>query len=227
MDDATRELLERIQLHAMPEGSAQCKGTWLRQVGEMRLAPARPWLPFEAEQWFTGDGIDFRWEARVRMAPFLRVSVTDSFERGRGLLAVRLLGIVPLVWSRGPTTDRGEAMRGIAELPWRPYAFRDSRWLTWKIGAANRLEAVYNDASNPATVEFDVDAEGRLVRCSAPNRPRMVGKTAVNTPWTGVLSDYRELDHLRVPTRAEVAWVLPEGAFAYWRAKVVDFRALR
>ena len=111
MNERTRELLERIRRFAMPEGPVQCRGTWLRQVGEMRFAPDRPWFPFQAEQWFEGDGIEFRWKARAKMAPLLRASVTDAFEAGRGLLAVRFLGVIPVARSRGPATDKGEAMR--------------------------------------------------------------------------------------------------------------------
>ena len=107
MDERAQELLERLRRAAMPEGPIECKGTWLRQVGEMRLAPDRPWFPFEAEQWFEGDGIEFRWKARAKMAPLLRASVTDAFQGGRGLLVARLLGVLPVARSRGPATDKG------------------------------------------------------------------------------------------------------------------------
>jgi hypothetical protein len=47
-------------------------------------------------------------------------------------------------------------------------------------------------------------------------RSRREGKTSVPTPWGGRFSDYRELGGIRVPTRAEVRWELPEGPFTYW-----------
>jgi hypothetical protein len=226
MNERTRELLERIRRFAMPEGPVQCRGTWLRQVGEMRFAPDRPWFSFQAEQWFEGDGIEFRWKARAKMAPLLRASVTDAFEAGRGLLVARLLGVIPVARSRGPATDKGEAMRGIAELPWRPFAFRDSPSLTWAL-ASNRLRAEYYDGRTQVAVEVEVDSDGRVLSCRAPNRPRLVGKVVVDTPWSGKMSDYAKFDRFRIPTRAEVAWMLPEGPFTYWRAEVTDFRALR
>lgn len=57
---AVRELLERVRHCALPGGPLECGGTWLRQVGEMRMAPDRPWLPFEAQEWFEGAGLDLR-----------------------------------------------------------------------------------------------------------------------------------------------------------------------
>jgi len=226
MDARAQELLDRIRCFAMPQGTIACRGTWLRQVGEMRFASDRPWFPFEAEQWFDGGGIDFRWKARAKMAPFVRATVTDAFEQGQGRLVARLFGVLPVAQSRGPETDTGEAMRGLAELPWRPYAFRESRWVTWSLMASGRLRGTYIEGGTRVSVEFDVDADGRVRGGFAPGRPRMVGKAVVETPWTGTFSDYVDFDQVRVPSRAEAAWVLPEGPFTYWRAKVTDFKVL-
>jgi hypothetical protein len=53
----------------MPGCTFDCLGVWPRQEGAMRLGRDRPWLRFTAEQWFSVGGIDFRWQARVRIAP--------------------------------------------------------------------------------------------------------------------------------------------------------------
>ena len=226
MDERAATLLERVRSFAMPDGPVECRGTWMRQEGEMRFAPDRPWLPFKAEQWFEGDGIDFRWRASVRMAPLVHACVVDSFERGSGSLTARLFGIIPVAKARGPETDIGEALRGLAELPWRPFAFREGPSFAWK-ATADKLCVAYDDGKTRATVEFDVDEEGRGLRVFAANRPRIVGEAVVNTDWSGAVSDYKVFDGMRVPSRAEVAWHLPEGPFTYWRGRVTDFKAVR
>ncbi len=226
MDHPTVELLERIRRFSMPGGAVECGGTWLRQVGEMRFAPDRPWLPFEAEQWFPGDGIDFRWRARVRMAPLLRATVVDAFEHGQGLLVARVLGLVPVARSRGPETDVGEAMRGLAELPWRPFAFREGPPFGWEARGASGLGATFDDGRTRVAVELEVDGDGCVRGVSVPGRPRGVGKATVATPWSGRFSEYRVLGGLRVPTAAEVSWTLPAGPFTYWRGRVTDLRLL-
>ena len=38
-------LIERVRRFAMPQGAVESSGTWLRQHGEMRLAPDRPYYP--------------------------------------------------------------------------------------------------------------------------------------------------------------------------------------
>jgi len=221
------DLLERIKRCAMPHGAPSCKGTWLRQEGEMRFAPDKPWLPFEAEQWFPGNAIEFRWQARVRMAPFLRARVIDAFEGGKGLLTAHVCGFIRVAHAEGPETDLAEALRGLAELPWRPYAFATAPHLRFEELGDSKLRATYDDGRTGASVEFDVDREGHILGGSAASRPRMVGKTLVETPWSGSYGEYREFDGIRVPTTAEASWDLPEGKFTYWRGRVMEFRIMR
>ncbi|MBI3669682.1 MAG: hypothetical protein HY237_07885 [Acidobacteria bacterium] len=226
MDDQTLALLERLRRFAMPDGPVSCKGTWLRQVGEMRLAPNRPWRPFEAEQRFNASAVDFRWEARVRLAPYVRANVIDAFEEGRGILAVRWLGIVPVAGFRGAAVDKGEAMRGLAEQPWRPFPFAEAPCLTWAATLAGTLRATFDDSKTRTSVEFDMDAEGRVLGARAPDRPRTVGKAVVETPWSGTFGEYRRFGGRCVPTQAEVTWHLPEGPFTYWRCRLTEFQVV-
>jgi hypothetical protein len=220
-------LLERIRHCAMPAGPIECRGTWLRQEGEMRFAPDRPWLPFTAEQWFTGSGIDFRWQAWVRMTPLVHARVVDALKGGRGMLTARVFGFVPVARSRGPATDRGEALRGLAELPWRPYAFREAPCFTWETMETDKLRVTFDDGGTHTAIEFEVDSEGHVLGGSASSRPRMAGKAVVETPWSGRFGEYRMFDCIRVPTLAEVTWHLPEGPFTYWRGRIREFRVLR
>jgi hypothetical protein len=217
-------ILDRVRSYAMPDGPVETAGTWLRQRGEMRMDVDGPWMPFTAEQWFEGSGVDFRWRAWVRMGGLLPTLVVDSFERGRGGLTARVLGLVPVASSRGPETDRGEALRGLAELPWRPFAFRAGPPFTWKATATNTLRATFDDGETRASVDFQVDADGRAVGAVASSRPRLVGKSFVDTPWFATVSEYRTFGRLRVPSQAEAAWQLPRGPFTYWRGQVTDFK---
>jgi len=48
----------------------------------------------------------------------------------------------------------------------------------------------------------------------------------VPTRWGGELGEYRVLDGMRMPTRGEVYWDLPEGRFAYWRGEITSAEPL-
>lgn len=220
-------LLDRVRHYALPNADLECRGTWLRQLGEMRFAPDRPWMPFTAEQWFLGNGIDFRWRAWVRMAPLINARVIDLFEAHTGKLTAMLFGFIPVARARGPAADKGEAMRGLAELPWRPFAFRDDSHFRWEAIDNHKLRATFAGGATQVSIVFDIDSDGRVLGGTSPSRPRIVGKSVVETGWSGTFGEYKLLDGVRVPTVAEVSWLLPEGPFTYWRGRVTGFRILR
>jgi Family of unknown function (DUF6544) len=57
-------------------------------------------------------------------------------------------------------------------------------------------------------------------------RPRRVGKQVVDTPWSGVFGNYRELDGVRLPTTGEVSWLLPDGLFTYFRCTLTAWSTM-
>ena len=224
MSAEAERLLERVRRFAMPEGDVEPRDVRFSQQGEMRLAPDARWRPFRAAQWMSGSSIDFRWRAWFWLARFAPVHVVDSFESGAGALSVTAFGLMPVVGGRGPDFDRGEAMRGLAELPWRPFAFGRLANVTWEAAGESRLRLTFDDGRTRASVELEADREGRVVGGSAI-RPRAEGKSTVETKWSGSFGDYRGFGRIRVPTSAEVAWLLPDGPFTYWRGRVTEFPA--
>ena len=141
---------------------------------------------------------------------------------GAGALSVAAFGLLPIARGRGADFDRGEAMRALAELPWRPFAFGRLPNVTWEAQGQGGLRATFDDGRTRASVSLDIDGEGRVLGGSAI-RPRAVGKKTVDTKWSGSFGDYRTFRRIRVPTSAEVAWLLPEGPFTYWRGRVTEF----
>ena len=161
------------------------------------------------------------------MAGALHARVQDGFLDGRGFLRVVLFGLVPIARFEGEACDRGEALRGLAELPWRPWAFRQEPPLSWTHVGSDTLRGTFDDGQTRVSVDFAIDAEGHVLSVRCTDRPRRVGHSVLNTPWSGVFRDYQELDGIRVPTYAEASWDLPTGSFTYWRGRLRAFRVLR
>jgi uncharacterized protein DUF6544 len=208
----------------MPYGLVKLQGVWLRQSGEMRLTPSDPWFPFQAEQTFGPRGLDFRWRAKMKLNRILPATITDSFVFGDGDLSVRLFGLFRVAHYKGPAVDKGEAMRALAEMPWRPFGFTEQQGITWHVSGDGILRATYYWDELRASVAYKIDGAGRVSSITATDRPRVVGQSTIETPWSGTFDAYREFTRVRIPTEAEVVWQLAEGAFPCWRAKVVDYR---
>jgi hypothetical protein len=219
-----RTLPDSISRHldrAIPEEAAEPQRVRISQRGEMVQKPGGRRLEFTAVQRYATDRVEFEWRGSFGTNPLVRVRVTDRYRDGRGLLIARVWGLVPATRSTGPETDRGEAMRYLAELPWVPFAMRANRELSWRQLDDGEVEVSTLVGGIAASVRLGFDESGLIKRASAM-RPRAAGGAFVDTPWVAEFGDYIELGGIRLPGNAEASWEVPEGPFTYWRGEVAS-----
>ncbi len=218
LPDLVRHYVERN----VPAAAMRAPRVRFSELGEMQLRPGR-WSPFLAEQEMDADRVEFAWHATFRAAPLVSLRVRDWYRAGAAGLDVRLWG-VPVVRASGEDVARGEAMRYLAELVWVPQAFVSNRALEWREVDESRVEVATRVGPERVAVTLRFDDAGDIVAMSA-ERPRRVGKEVVDTPWSGVFGNYRELDGVRLPTTGEVSWLLPDGLFTYFRCTLTAWSA--
>ena len=191
----------------------------------MWLKPAAGPHRFRATEHLAADRVAFSWQARFPIIPLLAVKVNDGYAGGEGRLAVRLLGRT-LQREQGDELSAGEAQRYLAELPWVPQALAANDQLRWKELDERRVEVATQSGDGTVSVVLEFDGGGDIVRASSEARPYRQGGAWVPMPWAGEFAGYEELGGMRLPTRAEVAWTLPEGRYVYWRVRVSAAAAL-
>jgi len=221
-------LVRRYLERALPHGAEPVRQVRVEQTGRMfRGAGSRP-MRFTAVEHFAVDRVAFSWEARfpiIAIAPRISLRVTDGYTDGRGALIVRALG-VPVQVQRGREVTVGEAYRYLAELPWAPHAMLANAELDWREVDTSTVEVATAAGGERATVRFEFDSRGDIIRCRAPSRPRADHPTVRGMPWGGEFRDYRTIDGVRLPARAEVYWEEPEGRFVYWEGEILAVRGL-
>jgi hypothetical protein len=208
----------------LPEGAETPSRIRLGQIGQMVQKPGGRRLEFKAVQEYGVARVEFEWRASFGPNPLVRVRVVDRYRDGEGLLVAKVWGMVPATRSSGPDTDRGEAMRYLAELPWVPQAMLANPELSWRELEDGLVEVSTLVGGRAASVNLSFGDDG-LIRKASGIRPRLAGRTAIDTPFTGRFGDYVELGGIRVPASAEVSWELPEGPFNYWRGEVTSLEA--
>jgi Family of unknown function (DUF6920) len=221
---ALPDAIERHLGRVLPDGGEAASRVRLTQRGDMVQKPDGRRLEFTAVEQLEVGHVEFEWRASFGTNPFVRVRVTDLYRDGEGLLIARVWGLVPATRNTGPETDRGEAMRYLAELPWVPYAMSANRELSWRQLDDGEVEVSTLVGGIAASVRLAFDESGLVKRASAM-RPRVSGGAWVDTPWVGEFGDYVEVGGIRVPASAEVSWELAEGPFTYWRGEVTSLVA--
>lgn len=225
----SQALLARLCAFCFPGGD--CAARLVRSVrtmqkGEIRMSPKARWVPFTAEEFTDATRSNFRWDARLDPGKISSPTVTDAYEEGHGRLVVKVAGVVTIQKVAGLDADKGELQRYLSSIAFCPPILINHASLDCAAVGSVTLRVHDRKDSTGATVDLDVSEEGQPLRCRAV-RPRIVGKQAIMTPWSGSCTEFREWEGLRVATRLEVLWHLPEGPFTYFRSEITSFTALR
>ena len=218
-------LLERYLAQALLAVEVPARQVRVTQTGEMFRRPGGRPMRFTAVERFSVDRVAFCWEARFRIAALLSLKVLDGYGNGHGILTVRALGF-PLQRQSGHDLAVAEAYRYLAELPWAPYAIASNPELRWREVDDRAIEVSTAVNGEHPTVRIEFDQAGEVTRCVADARPREVDGDSILTRWGGEMSEVRTLGGMRMPTRGEVYWDLPEGRFVYWRGEITSAEVL-
>jgi uncharacterized protein DUF6920 len=224
-----QELAARLRGFLFPAGEERARAVRAIRIterGEMRMAPEAKWIAFTADQIVEAGRSSFRWEARIGGSRFGFTTVTDAYEEGRGRLVVKLGGVIPVTKITGADADKGELQRYLASAIVCPAMMLLNASLECTAVGDNTLRLRDRQDATQAAVEYEIDECGQPICCRA-ERPRIEGKRAVLTPWTGAGSEFREWEGMRVASRLAVSWQLAEGEFPYYRGEVTSFAAVK
>jgi hypothetical protein len=222
------QLLARLHSFCFPggeEAARRMRAVRTTQRGEMRMSPKARWIPFTSEEVTQATSSSFRWEARLDPGKLSTLRVSDAYDEGHGRLIVKAAGIVPIMNTAGPDVDVGELQRYLSSVAFCPSILLNHSSLEYTPIAPSTLRIRDLKGPSNATIDIEITKEGEPSICRAV-RPRLVGKRSELTPWSGRCSEFREWEGLRVATRLEVCWHLPEGPFTYYRSVITSFAAV-
>ena len=204
---------------ALTPGLPLLRGGRLEQLGEFALRPGA-WRPMRAEQRVSVSPPAFEWRASIRLLPGVVLRVHDGYASGRAWMRAALGGVIP-VMHRGDTPGlaEGALLRWLAEAPGIPTALLPGAGVRWEAIDDATARATITDAGLTVSMDAHFGARGEIVRVTAL-RHRDVKGIGVPTPFEGRCADYQRIRGMMVPTRSEAAWLLPEGAHAFWRARL-------
>ena len=109
-----------------------------------------------------------------------------------------------------------------AEAIWYPTALLPSQGVRWTAVDDSSANATLVDGPINLSLKFRFDDAGLISSVHADARGAGVGKDMVMLPWECSASHYELRDGMMVPTRAEAAWLRPEGRKPYFIGKLTS-----
>ena len=201
-------------------GKAEVRSMYLEQRGQIKLKPEQKhWTPSKAKQYSTFEPPEFTWKVDMKMAPGTHISGKDVFRNGRAQMRIKFDGIMPLSKTENSIkTNQSSLQRYLMELSCCPPAALSS-YVSWQkvdeTTATARMEL--NGVSGTANFHFNAQGELKSVKAL---RYKDSDKGAEMMLCTANILGYMEADGIKVPSKIEIVWDLPEGPFTWYEFEV-------
>lgn len=217
LPSCVQKWLERSQV----VGKEKISTVRLKQKGVMRLKEDQPWMPFEAEQYFTVDEPGFVWKAKVKMNPLLYFAGRDKYFQGKGEMNIKVLSLLPVVNAGGSSEmDQSTLLRYLAEMTWFPTAALND-YIKWEEIDANSARATMSCKGVTGSGVYTFDDNGDVVSFFA-KRYREVNGQYVLDPWGGVVKGYNEFNGIRISSKTDVIWKLETGDYNWFQCEITE-----
>lgn len=205
-------------------GKAEARSMYLEQRGQIKLKPEQKhWTPTEAEQYSTFEPPEFTWKVDMKMAPGTHISGKDVFRNGHGQMRIKFDGIMPLSKTENNAkTNQSSLQRYLMELACCPPAALSS-YVDWQKVDETTATAMMEMNGVSGTADFHFDVQGELKSVTAL-RYKDSDEGAEKMLCTANILGYMEAEGIKVPSKIEIVWDLPEGPFTWYKFEVSGVR---
>ena len=209
MLDGLPEPVQRYLRYTGVVGKPFVRTVHLRQKGKMLLGAGQPWIPLNAQQWYSVQPPGFVWEGTLHIGPIPIVRARDMYRRGLGHMLIKAASLFTVADAKGTEMDQGEMMRHLSEMMWFPSAFLEDN-MSFEAADATSARVTLTDHGRTATGTLFFDTEGRLTE--------FVGRRYAGgdlETWSVPITAYGEMEGLNLPVRGKAVWKLAEGDQEY------------
>lgn len=218
---ALPEPAQRYLRHAIAPGTPLASAVRLTMHGEIKLGDR--WQAFEAEQVIRWDR-GLIWKAKVDLG-LLSIRGSDRFIDGRGAMAWKLLGIIPVMRADGPDISRSAAARLEAESMWLPSILLGDG-ITWTAEDATHPHVRVAVTGDEGELSLTIDEHGRLRETAMQRWGNPEGGDFHAEPFGAIVEAESTFAGYTIPSRLRVGWHFGTERFAsegeFWRATITS-----
>ncbi len=200
------EPVQRYFKHVLKEGQPYISYARITHDGQFKTEIEKDWINIRGEQYATTEKPGFIWKGTTSM-----FTARDMYIADEGRLVVSLFSLYNIVDAKGEQYNQGELLRWLGESILYPTNLLPNENLHWFAinSESARLTFHYNGLSLLFIITFN--AVGEIIQMETK---RYMDKTNLAT-WIIKCAQYKEMNHVLVPTNFEVLWRLEKGDFSY------------
>ena len=211
--------VQRYFKHVLPEEQPYVESVRLKHDGRFKSGVDKDWTDIKGEQYFTSATPGFLWVGKTSL-----FTARDMYIRDQGRLVVKLFSLVKVVDEKGSHVDQGELLRWLGESVWFPTNLLPRKNLEWS--PVNDTSARVTFTHNGISVYLDVffNENDEIVRLETE---RYMEKGRLEK-WSGELSDYRDVNGIKIPMHIQASWDLKEKTHTYadFQIQTIEFDIL-
>lgn len=193
----------------------------LRQRGRIRQDEESPWMPLQADEYYTVSPPTFVWQAGARVAGLPLMRIRDSYVDGKGRMFITAGGLFNVGDMQGEEMDQGSMMRYLNEMMWFPAAFL-SDYITWEAIDEHSARVIMTDHGQHISAVMTFDDEGRVTNFTGERYRDNGDGTSDLVLWSTPISEYGEFEGVRIPVRGSGVWHLESGDLTYIELEILE-----
>ena len=140
----------------------------------------------------------------------------DMYLEGKGRLAVSLFGLIRIVNEKGPEIDQGELLRWLGESVWFPTNLLPGNKMKWLPVDDSTAKLIFEHKGLSVYYMVTFNDNNEIEKLETE---RHMGDEGLKK-WVGRVSDYHEVNGMKVPSVIEASWLLDDGKYTYGRFRV-------
>lgn len=207
------EPVQRYFNYSLKEGEPLISFMRAKHDGQFKTGIGKKWINIIGEQYATTEKPGFIWKGTTSM-----FTAKDLYISDKGRLTVTLLSVYNIINASGDKYDQGELLRWLGESVMYPTNFLPSERLTWVAMNGNRAKLTFNYMGLELFFIVTYNAIGEITEMETK---RYMDENNLET-WVIKLSNYKELNNIKIPTSFEVLWRLDKGEFSYAKFNITE-----
>jgi hypothetical protein len=202
------EPVQRYFNYALKNGQPYIYRIHFKHGGQFKTGVSKNWVNITGEQFVTTNKPGFIWKGRTSM-----FTAFDLYIKDKGRLSVFLFSFIKILDGKDEHYDEGELLRWLGESVFYPTNLLPSERLQWSAIDRNSARLSFQYKNFSLFFIARINDRGEIIQLETK---RYMDKNHLET-WMIKLSDYKEINNVRIPTTSEAIWKLEKADFSYAR----------